>query len=347
MNNNDTLELEEATQNSIAYSRSIARQLKLRKNNLRELLAGTRLTVDRFVSDDVPLTNIEQFNIFRNVLKITNDSSYGLELGKKLTPTAHGAMGFLVYSSPSLLSALKDFSKYLPIRVGFARLVLNEKADTMECMIDVFYTEDPDVYRMISEAFAVSLLCLIENILGEEFTDAELYCRYKKPDYYYKYQDYIHCPVHFNCNENKLVIPLSYMNEINISSDFSTYEYSLIHCQRLLKETCKTDDSTKMRVRKLLLSNPSKLMTEQEVAESMFICKRTLSRRLESEGTGFRDIRNEVLTSLTKSYLTETNLSIDTIARMLNYHDASSFRRAFKRMHNITPHEFRKQANKA
>ena len=39
-------------------------------------------------------------------------------LGKCLTPTTHGAMGFLVNSSPNLLMALKAFQAFMPTRIS-------------------------------------------------------------------------------------------------------------------------------------------------------------------------------------------------------------------------------------
>src|SRR5690606_21404504 len=88
---------------------------------------------------------------------------------------------------------------------------------------------------------------------------------------------------------------------------------------------------------------PEQNLTEADVAAAMFISKRTLARRLQSEGVSFRQIREEVIIDLAKSYLSDTELPIDRIATLLDYHDSSSFRRAFKRATGTAPLAFRRE----
>jgi hypothetical protein len=47
------------------------------------------------------------------------------------------------------------------------------------------------------------------------------------------------------------------------------------------------------RFRRLLLSQPTGSVTEDDVDRDMFVSKRTLARRPEREGTGCRQVRNE------------------------------------------------------
>ncbi|MEZ5481772.1 MAG: helix-turn-helix domain-containing protein [Porticoccaceae bacterium] len=78
-----------------------------------------------------------------------------------------------------------------------------------------------------------------------------------------------------------------------------------------------------------------------------FISKRTLARRLDAEESSFRVLREEILANLAADYLRDTDLTVEAIAAILNYHDSSSFRRAFKRWHNVTPQQFRQSQDKS
>ena len=51
--------------------------------------------------------------------------------------------------------------------------------------------------------------------------------------------------------------------------------------------------------------------------------------------------------NLAADYLRDTDLTVEAIAAILNYHDSSSFRRAFKRWHNVTPQQFRQSQDKS
>jgi AraC-like DNA-binding protein len=95
-------------------------------------------------------------------------------------------------------------------------------------------------------------------------------------------------------------------------------------------------------VQKIMLSSPLGQLNEEGIAAELFINKRTLARRLKKEGTSFRELRDEILSQQAADYLIKDDLSIDAIAMLLNYHDGSNFRRAFKRWFGMSPDEFRK-----
>jgi AraC-like DNA-binding protein len=84
-------------------------------------------------------------------------------------------------------------------------------------------------------------------------------------------------------------------------------------------------------------------ISEETAASMLFISKRTLSRKLKQEGSSFRKIRDELLSQQACSYLANSEMSVDAIAAILNYHDSSNFRRAFKRWFQLTPDQFRRQ----
>lgn len=305
---------------------------------------GTRLTVDRFISDDSPISHADQLQIFSNSLKLSNDPAFGLTLGHMLTPSAHGALGFLSNCSPTLLSALRDFSKYLPTRVDFGRLDLRISEEYVVCNMQIRAQEEL-IYRLIAEAFSLSLHNLLQNILGAPISGAKLYFSFPRPHYWRRYEEHLSCEIHFGAEGDQLRLPITLAHVSNAASDFQTYLLCKEHCQRQLS-TLDTRSGTSERVRKILLmASPEQNLTMEDVAETMLISKRTLARRLQNEGISFRQIREEVVIALAKSYLAETDLPIDEIASLLTYHDSSSFRRAFKRAAGQSPLAFRMQSN--
>ena len=92
-----------------------------------------------------------------------------------------------------------------------------------------------------------------------------------------------------------------------------------------------------------MLSHPLGTLSEEDAAATLFMSKRTLARRLEQEGTAYRQIRDKILAQQASSYLRNSDISIDAIAALLNYHDNANFRRAFKRWFQVSPNEYRQQ----
>ncbi len=332
--------------NSITYSRTIARQLGLQEKDIWRLLVGTKITADRFIYDDSPISEDEQRLIFENALSISQDRAYGLHLGRMLTPSSHGTMGFLANCSPCLYTALEDFSEYLPTRVSFGRLGLRCADHSIICLMHASYEDHERINNLVVEAFAVSLINLIENIIGFDLTEGEVRFKFSEPAYIEEFSQFIHCEkILFNQKDNRILIPDKYKDYPNVLSDFNTYKVYKDLCSVQLSRLDSSRKSTTDRVRKkLLLTPPGKPLTEEQVAASMFISKRTLSRRLHEEGTSYREISNDVINSIAKTYLEESEISVENIASLLGYHNNSSFRRAFKKINNISPLAYRKKA---
>jgi AraC-like DNA-binding protein len=68
--------------------------------------------------------------------------------------------------------------------------------------------------------------------------------------------------------------------------------------------------------------------------------ERSVYRKLKREGASYKSIYDDVRKALTQQYLTETDLSINQIAALLGFNDASNFRRLFKRWFGISPSQF-------
>ncbi|MDB4543054.1 helix-turn-helix domain-containing protein, partial [bacterium] len=66
----------------------------------------------------------------------------------------------------------------------------------------------------------------------------------------------------------------------------------------------------------------------------------TLIRKLESEGTKFQRVRDEMAQKQVANYLTDASLSVESIGHLMGFSDVSSFRRSFKRWFGETPSQY-------
>ena len=86
-----------------------------------------------------------------------------------------------------------------------------------------------------------------------------------------------------------------------------------------------------------------------EVAASLQMSRRTLSRKLDREGTGFRALLDEMRRTLAARYLIDEGMSVADVAQRLGFAEVAAFHRAFKRWYGTTPHryrtEYRRQAS--
>ncbi|MFE3099536.1 helix-turn-helix domain-containing protein [Nocardia tengchongensis] len=94
-------------------------------------------------------------------------------------------------------------------------------------------------------------------------------------------------------------------------------------------------------VRDLLVRDPGVIPDQSAVASELFVSPRTLSRRLNEEGTSFRTLLDEVRQVLSEELLDRTDMTTEQVAARLGYAEAASFIRAFRRWQGCPPQEYR------
>ena len=325
-----------------SYSRIVARELGLQEKELPRLLWGTGLPVSTLLpGDESRLTGQQQIRVLVNARQISGVDHIGLRVGRQLQPSSHGPIGYLALASPDLRSALEALQEFLPIRIGFAELELEETPQWLLCNLRLKLELQTSERQLLVECFSLLVQSLTESFLGRELKEARAEFDYPPPNHVSAYEEYVHGSCSFNEARNCFMIPAALAREPNASSDASSYAIARDLCQRLLETVPANAPSMTDRVRRYLLSQPPGSVSEEDMARAMYISKRTLARRLEKELSGFRQIRDSVLSEMAARHLQDTTLTVEAIAALLGYHDAANFRRAFRRWHGMPPNKFR------
>lgn len=323
------------------YARIIGRELALNIRELPQLLQFTQLSAERLLEDETLLTARQLVQILQNSVNLSKYADFGLRLGQRLTPTTHGPMGFLVNSSPNLLVALKAFKEFIPTRISFARIHIEytEHSVHISLHFDIQLTEE--VYRLLSETCAVILFEYAAFIVGRSIDEARIYFTHKEPHYSRNYADYFSGEYSFSASMLKVEFPLSLCQIPNASANHDSYMLAMRQCESMLEQLKPAQQNYTYHIQKMMLTSSLQKLSEEHIAAALFMSKRTLARKLALDGTSFREIRDSILSKQASSYLLESELSVDAIATLLNYHDSANFRRAFKRWFQMSPNEYR------
>jgi AraC-like DNA-binding protein len=78
-----------------------------------------------------------------------------------------------------------------------------------------------------------------------------------------------------------------------------------------------------------------------KVARMLGLHERTLCRRLQSSGTTFHDLLDEVRSEMAQQLLHDTHVPIAQIARELGFTNSTVMARAFRRWNGLSPREYR------
>jgi len=87
--------------------------------------------------------------------------------------------------------------------------------------------------------------------------------------------------------------------------------------------------------------------TLESVASDLLVQPRTLNRRLQAEGTSFRDLLNRARFDAARTLLAGTGMAVTDLALTLGYADTSAFTHAFRRWAGVAPSQWRKELEAA
>ena len=100
-------------------------------------------------------------------------------------------------------------------------------------------------------------------------------------------------------------------------------------------------DEKRYRISELLIEQPGRYPSIETIASQLNMHPRALRRRLEAEGTSYRELLAEVRMRLAIEYLRKTQMTNEEIASRLGYSEAANFRHAFARWTRKSPSAFR------
>ena len=144
--------------------------------------------------------------------------------------------------------------------------------------------------------------------------------------------------VAFACNADQVLYSCSIAQTPLLNADTYLNELLVKYCEEAIATRRKSSTTWQLKVENAIAPLlPHGQATIEKVAKELGVSRRTLTRRLASEGLTFRKLLNSLRIDLAKRYLQEKNLPISEIAWLLGYRETSAFNHAFKRWTGSTP----------
>jgi len=200
---------------------------------------------------------------------------------------------------------------------------------------------DAALYKFIVELQAGVHVSLHRDIMGQLFYASELQFTFGRPRGAKKDVEVFYCPVLYGQPENKLIFDVNWLNGTpNLGNEVTFSEVSQL-CDRLLSEL-KLSTGLAGKVREIFLAGMGQPTSFDLVAARLRMSPRTLRRKLEQEGTSFRELIDELRAHAAIKYVRDTDLTIEDIAFALGFSDGAAFRHAFRRWTKSAPHEYRR-----
>lgn len=329
---------------SSSYARILFRHLRLSEDSCQAYFEGTSVSYAELMTLDGTLHRDNLTQIYRNALSISDHEDLGLSVGTQLLLSTHGPLGVATFSGPDLRTGLVLLGKFGQTRTDFFNITISEHSEGMKVSFAETFDLD-DLRVFVTESVIIGLFSAINFFVGTGQFTGEVHFAYPKPGYWQKYYDYFGENIKFNQRATEIIVPKSILSIPSPVADPVMHQEAVAMCERQLKEikageSGQTALSTEETVSKLIYENPGSLWTLREVAANLNMSPRTLIRKLESEGTKFQIVRDELAKKQVANYLTDASLSVESIGYLMGFSDVSSFRRSFKRWFGETPSQY-------
>jgi len=181
----------------------------------------------------------------------------------------------------------------------------------------------------------------LQDVAGHSCPPLKACFSYPAPPHAGIYSQYLSCPCFFDAPQCELIYDSAILNQKPQLAHKLTATLLQETCDRLIGQA-KTSVGTSGEVYQILMSTPGVFPGMEEVATRLNLTSRTLRRHLETEGTSFVAIVDDVRCSLAIEYLQSTRMSTEDVAMLLGFSDAANFRRALKRWTGKGPGELRR-----
>lgn len=304
------------------------------------IFAGTRLHWEQLV-DEHRYLSLEQLQwLIRRTVELTKKPWVGLEVGGVTAVSAHGPLGYAVISAPDIRGLLRVVTRYAGVRLQLVDALLKE--DEEGAVLSVRERMDLGESReFICGSLLATHFQLIDTVSSRRLRDISVTLPFAAPPWADIYAEKIGCSVTFGAPEFCIRLPNSILNTPCLTADAALHRTAIRDCEHQLRQLQEGGPLSQQMGNRLLEMVPDYPSLEA-MAEHFAMSRRTLIRKLKTEGTSYQELLDEVRRELALWYLLETLEPIERIAERLGYQDTSNFSRTFRRWFGSTPLVMRK-----
>jgi AraC-like DNA-binding protein len=246
----------------------------------------------------------------------------------------------------NLGQVLNFFTRYYYIQIPTLNI---QRADDAQSVILTFARDEVpgSVMRYGIEVIFSALYTNLKILLNDITFPVSFCFDIAEPDLNARssYRKYLGSDIQFNSDIPKIKFPKSHLNKPIVFSNPLMQRYYAKECERQLNSLLLPQD-TVTSVHRLLTATPGYFPTMEQIALQMHVSERTLRRKLDQQGTSYREILDDIRKEQVKALLENSQASIEHIAALMNYSDPANFRRAFKKWMQLSPAAYRKQVTK-
>jgi AraC-like DNA-binding protein len=311
--------------------------------NVDWVVREARLTLEDLSRPELRLPLRKFVSLIEAASRSTGDDCFGAHLGQVCELRYLGLPGYLATFAPTVERALSSFARYYYL-LGDATDVRFESQGAHSSFTYRVLDEAAWPRRQDAEQVISMIVLLMRQWIGPGWRPERVVFEHPAPADARELERVLGCSVRFDCDTNSVWFDRQSALQPNPRSDERLFQLLSWFAQSVTQKTPSEQARATFRDQALasidMCANLGNVSIHS-VARSLGLEPRTFQRRLRLDRTSFRELCEQYLQEQAESLLRRPELGEKEIAQRLGYGNLTSFIRAFRRWHGVTPGLFR------
>lgn len=286
--------------------------------------------------------------LLEKAVSLSQDPHFGLHLGEYFDLKATEVVD-------NIMDRASTIGEAFSFAAQFSRLI----SDSMDCWLEESQNQFTVVFEYkadwaLQSGIAVqhnldtALVCAcksLKRLSQQRHLPVLLQLPYPRPRQINEYYRIFNCRLEYRSKRATITFHRQLLNRPTAHASPDLLQTLLLNARSSIA-ALPTSPSLTTTVKKLILRQIQEdgFPKIVQVADKLGMGHRTLQRRLKKEDTQFGQLVSDIKMELASKHLLENQQSIEEVAFLLGYSEASSFVRAFKQWKGISPGRFLRQS---
>lgn len=298
------------------------------------LLRGTGLFHDDILRGTSLISPAQFLQLIDNAQRLLAADDSSFLFGQRLLPGHHGAASQALALSGDLQQALQLLGE---LRALLAPLM------TPQLLLDkefayIYWLDSCGAgaqQRFVLEASMTSIVALGRQLSGERLP-WQFHFRHAQPRYIEQYWLHLGEDLHFNSPYDLLRLPREHLTRVLPQAALTA---AVVAGQQAREQLQALGPHASLLdcLHRWLLQHVRQAPSLERTAEAFDMSPATLKRKLSKHATSYQQQHDQVRLQVALYLYQLKGYSNDQVARHLHFHDATNFRRSFKRWTGLTP----------
>lgn len=315
-------------------SGAIVQALKIYDVDYKAIFSDIGLSTDIDKNFSNRISKEQLVTLLQDCVATTLDEALPLETGKQLHPTMFHHIGMSSLASDSLFDLFSRINRFRSLISDDFSVEVHREEDTTKIRVhekvDTCFSETAPAL-LIKDAILAAILRAIRIVFDPDFVPNAIFTERNPSDVAKtKFDKYFGSPIHYKAVHTELEISNKLMDE---KLPGANPELAKAYDEASLEQLVDLQKSNlTAKVESYIISDLIGCSASKEyVASLMHMSPRTLQKKLQKEGTSFKEILEGVRRRLAITLLRDESKTVGEVAVLLGYSNTANFSRAFKK----------------